>query len=66
MRAGDRLYVAGLEGSNAPPADCWYNLIRNGLGDSLQEVTTADGGVVWRIASAQTAKHEADTGRAPA
>jgi ATP-dependent helicase/nuclease subunit A len=65
-RARDRLYVAGFEGSNAPPADCWYNLIRNGLGDTLEEVTTADGGVVWRIASAQTAKHEADTGRAPA
>jgi ATP-dependent helicase/nuclease subunit A len=65
-RARDRLYVAGFEGSNAPPADCWYNLIRNGLGDSLREVTTADGGVVWRIASAQTARHEVDTGRAPA
>ena len=65
-RARDRLYVAGFEGSNAPPADCWYNLIRNGLGDSLQEVTTADGGIVWRIASAQTAKPQADTGRAPA
>src|SRR5204862_929770 len=65
-RARDRLYVAGFEGSNAPPADCWYNLIRNGLGDSLREVTTTDGGIVWRIASAQTAKHEADTGRAPA
>ena len=65
-RARDRLYVAGFEGSNAPPADCWYNLIRNGLGDSLREVTTADGGIVWRIASAQTAKPQADTGRAPA
>ena len=30
-RARDRLYVAGFEGSNAPPADCWYNLIREGL-----------------------------------
>jgi ATP-dependent helicase/nuclease subunit A len=65
-RARDRLYVAGFEGSNAPPADCWYNLIRHGLGDTLEEVTTGDGGIVWRIASTQTAKHEADTGRAPA
>jgi ATP-dependent helicase/nuclease subunit A len=65
-RARDRLYVAGFEGSNAPPADCWYNLIRAGLGDSLQEVTVADGRVVWRVASAQTAKHEVGKSRAPA
>jgi ATP-dependent helicase/nuclease subunit A len=65
-RARDRLYVAGFEGSNAPPADCWYNLIRAGLGDSLQEVTVTDGRAVWRIASAQTAKHEVGKSRAPA
>jgi ATP-dependent helicase/nuclease subunit A len=65
-RARDRLYVAGFEGSNAPPPDCWYNLIREGLGDRLEEVAAADGRVVWRLASAQTAKHEATTARAPA
>ena len=27
-RARDRLYVAGFENGTAPPADCWYNLIR--------------------------------------
>jgi ATP-dependent helicase/nuclease subunit A len=30
-RARDRLYVAGFEGRHAPPADCWYNLVRDGL-----------------------------------
>ena len=64
-RARDRLYVAGFEGGNAPPPNCWYNLIRKGLRDSLQEVVAADGSVVWRIASAQTAKHEPATSRAP-
>ena len=47
-RARDRLYVAGFEGGNAPPPDCWYNLIRDGLADRLQEATTADGRIVWR------------------
>jgi ATP-dependent helicase/nuclease subunit A len=65
-RARDRLYVAGFEGPNAPPPDCWYNLIREGLGDRLEEAASADGCVVWRIASAQTAKHEPSTARAPA
>ena len=64
-RARDRLYVAGFEAANAPPADCWYNLIKQGLSDRLEEVATTDGRVVWRIASAQTAKHEADTARTP-
>jgi ATP-dependent helicase/nuclease subunit A len=63
-RARDRLYVAGFEGSNPPPADCWYNLIRDGLKNSLQEVATEDGRVVWRIASAQTAKPGVATSRA--
>ena len=65
-RARDRLYVAGFEGANAPPADCWYNLIRQGLGDRLEGGREEDGRVMWRIASAQTAKHEPSTGRAPA
>ena len=62
-RARDRLYVAGFEGRNAPPPDCWYNLIRDGLGDQLQEVAATDGRVVWRLASAQTAKPEPATAR---
>jgi ATP-dependent helicase/nuclease subunit A len=30
-RAEDRLYVCGWQTKNAPPDDCWYNLIRNAL-----------------------------------
>ena len=55
-RARDRLYVAGFEGSTAPPADCWYNLIRDALQERLEEATRADGGTIWRLASRQTAK----------
>ncbi len=60
-RARDRLYVAGFENGTAPPADCWYNLIRQGLADTLKETKTADGTTVWRIESPQTA--EPDTAR---
>jgi ATP-dependent helicase/nuclease subunit A len=65
-RARDRLYVAGFEGSDAPPADCWYNLVKEGLSNRLEEVAAADGRVVWRFASAQTTKPEVATTRAPA
>ena len=37
-RARDRLYVAGFEGPQPPPANCWYQLIKDGLGGELQEV----------------------------
>ena len=53
-RARDRLYVAGFEGAQAPPPDCWYNLIKEGLAGRLEEVTDADGRTVWRLRSAQT------------
>ncbi len=65
-RARDRLYVAGFEGTNAPPADCWYNLIKEGLADRLEQVAIGEGRLVWRIASGQTAKHEAGKMHAPA
>ena len=65
-RARDRLYVAGFEGRNAPPPDCWYNLIRDGLADHLREAPTKDGRVVWRLASAQTAKPEPSTAKSAA
>jgi ATP-dependent helicase/nuclease subunit A len=64
-RARDRLYVAGFEGPKPPPPDCWYNLIRDGLGDRLEEATAADGGIVWRLASQQTAEPEATKSRPP-
>jgi ATP-dependent helicase/nuclease subunit A len=57
-RARDRLYIAGFEGFRGLPQDCWYNIVRDGLADRLEEITTADGRVVWRLEGAQTAKHE--------
>jgi ATP-dependent helicase/nuclease subunit A len=57
-RARDRLYVAGFESRRAPPADCWYNLIKAGLGDELNELKLPDGRSVWRLACEQTAKPE--------
>lgn len=65
-RARDRLYVAGFEGRQAPPANCWYNQIKSGLEGHLKEVKAPDGRVVWRLASEQTAKPEAGKSRAAA
>jgi len=36
-RAEDRLYVCGSEGKRAPVADCWLQLIRDGLADEAEE-----------------------------
>jgi ATP-dependent helicase/nuclease subunit A len=55
-RARDRLYVAGFEARNAPPPNCWYNLIKGGLEGYLKEIKTPDGRVVWRLASEQLIK----------
>ena len=38
-RARDRLYVAGFEGVQKPAADCWYNLIKEGLALPSPSVT---------------------------
>ena len=65
-RARDRLYVAGFEGRHAPPPDCWYNLIRDGLAGHLRKVAMPDGRAIWRLASAQTAKPEPSTARTAA
>ncbi|MFZ1103424.1 MAG: UvrD-helicase domain-containing protein, partial [Hyphomicrobiaceae bacterium] len=52
-RARDRLYVAGFEGAQKPPSDCWYNLVKEGLAGRLEEVQDADGRTVWRLRSEQ-------------
>jgi ATP-dependent helicase/nuclease subunit A len=65
-RARDRLYVAGFEGVRPPPADCWYNLIKEGLAGRLDEVKTADGRTVWRLRNEQTAEPTAAKPRARA
>jgi ATP-dependent helicase/nuclease subunit A len=36
-RAAQRLIIAGYEGVNKRPEDCWYNLIRLGLDPELRE-----------------------------
>jgi ATP-dependent helicase/nuclease subunit A len=36
-RAEDRLYVCGSEGKRAPAADCWLQLIRDGLAGDAEE-----------------------------
>ena len=65
-RARDRLCVAGFEGAQAPPADCWYNLIREGLAGRLEEVTSPDGRTVWQMSSSQTVSPAARKARAEA
>ena len=65
-RARDRLYVAGFEGLRAPPANCWYNLIKGGLEGHLKEIKAPDGRSVWQLASEQTTKPEPAKSRAGA
>jgi ATP-dependent helicase/nuclease subunit A len=64
-RARDRLYVAGFEGVHAPPVDCWYNLIKEGMRGRLDEIRAGDGRTVWRLSGAQAVPAEAGKGRAP-
>jgi ATP-dependent helicase/nuclease subunit A len=63
-RARDRLYVAGFEGVRPPPADCWYNLIKDGLAGRLEEAAAADGRAVWRLRGDQTAQPASSKPRA--
>ncbi len=57
-RARDRLYVAGFEGKNKRPADCWYDLITQGMGSLLLPAIATDGGPILRFETAQTAAHD--------
>ena len=57
-RPRDRLYVAGFQGKRKPPADCWYELITQGLGDVLAPAVAADGRPVRRYTASQTAANE--------
>ena len=65
-RARDRLYVAGFEGAQKPPPDCWYNLVKEGLAGRLEEVPDADGRTVWRLRSEQAVPPTASKARAAA
>ena len=65
-RARDRLYVAGFENGQQPPADCWYNLIRQALEGQLQTAKDRLGQLIWQLSSAQTAKLDRPEVLAPA
>jgi ATP-dependent helicase/nuclease subunit A len=62
-RARDRLYVAGFEGAQPLRANCWYNLIKDGLASLLQEITCPDGRTVWQMRSPQTVPPAASKAR---
>jgi ATP-dependent helicase/nuclease subunit A len=57
-RARDRLYVAGFEGAKKLTDGCWYELIRQGLEDVLEEAAGANGEKVLRLASSQSGDPE--------
>lgn len=68
-RARDRLYVCGWQGRRKPPDGCWYNLVRDALGDDLKETQDAKGRTIWQLASEQkavVAKTEAPESRTDA
>lgn len=53
-RAEDRLYVAGFEGAKPRPRDCWYDIVREGLQDSMQIIEEADGREILRLEHPQS------------
>lgn len=65
-RAEDRLYVCGWRGTREPPADCWYNLVRDGLTgiaepfafDCTAEIAEGWAGEGLRLVSPQEASIE--------
>ncbi len=71
-RARDRLYVCGWHGQmKGPQENSWYELVSDGLGAHLAEVSGHDGKPVRRMESQQTeavkeaASEPADTASAP-
>jgi ATP-dependent helicase/nuclease subunit A len=67
-RAEDRLYVCGVQGRNAPPDDCWYDLVRHGLDGVAEDVAfdfcrpAGEGlkGTGLRLANPQQAEPKSD------
>src|SRR5262249_62349292 len=51
-RAQDRLYICGWEGTQKREKNCWYDLIKNGLGP-LREHEDCGGKPGGRLACAQ-------------
>ncbi len=68
-RAKDRLYVSGFEGKRARSPDCWYDLMEAGLRDDCERIDAADGRVILRLSSPQTAEakssEQAETATGP-
>ena len=62
-RAAQRLVVAGYVTKNARPANCWYNLVCAGLGDSLVEAPAPFGGAdrIFRYGEGLRAEDGAET-----
>ncbi len=62
-RAAQRLIVAGYDGKNARPEGCWYNLVRDGLADSLVEAPAPFVGPekIWRYGEGLRAEDGAET-----
>ena len=61
-RAAQRLIVAGYDGKSARPDGCWYNLVRDGLADSLVEAPAPYGGPekIWRYGEGLRAEYGAE------
>jgi ATP-dependent helicase/nuclease subunit A len=64
-RAAQRLIIAGYETSRRRPDDCWYDLVRSGLGDTLVEAPAPfrGGATILRFGEGPRAE---DGGGAPA
>jgi ATP-dependent helicase/nuclease subunit A len=62
-RAAQRLVVAGHETSKERPHDCWYDLVRDGLGDSLVAAPApfTGGGTILRYGEGLRAEDGAET-----
>ncbi|MDV7340511.1 double-strand break repair helicase AddA [Terasakiella sp. A23] len=69
-RAEDRLYVCGWETKRAAPANCWYNLIKDGLSGVAEELDDAfldtaeesDESQLLRLTCAQEKEVKVETG----
>src|SRR5277367_3589666 len=67
-RAAQRLIVAGHETSKRRPADCWYDLIRSGLADTLVKAPAPfrGGGTILRFGEGLRAEGVGETAPARA
>lgn len=54
-RARDRLYVAGFEGKNGRHANCWYDIISDGLAGLAEDFNDGEGRLIRRLSSSQAA-----------